>query len=194
MRASKPVYLIALSILAGCGGSSTAGTQSVLGAGYTFEAPTAWAVTRAATRTSAASGAVDLVQVQEFRLVKPYRPELFAAASQELDRVARQLAGQLSGRERTAITVASRVVTDEEIQDKLRDAMENLRSAADRLQGRREHAARNRALLVTGIALGILFNPVTGPETRRFLKDMMFGGGGSGYDSFGGDQNSDGGS
>jgi hypothetical protein len=98
LRASKPVYLIALSILAGCGGSSTAGTQSVVGAGYTFAAPSAWAVTRAATRTAAASGAVDLVQVQEFRLVKPYRPELFAAASQELDRVARQLAGQLSGR------------------------------------------------------------------------------------------------
>jgi hypothetical protein len=131
--------------------------------------------------------------------IKPYveraltdeklRTELMRAFS-----TAQDLYRELSGRERTAITVASRVVTDEEIQDKLRDAMENLRSAADRLQGRRDHAARNRALLLTGIALGILFNPVTGPETRKFLKDMMFGGSGGGFDSFGGEQNSDGGS
>jgi predicted RNA-binding protein len=88
---------------------------------------------------------------------------------------AQDLYRDLLGRDRTAITVASRVATDEEIQQRLREAMESLRSAADRLQGRREHTARNRALLMTGIALGILFNPVTGPETRRFLREMMFG-------------------
>jgi hypothetical protein len=31
--------------------------------------------------------------------------------------------------------------------------------------------------------LGILFNPVTGPETRRWLKEMI----GGGDDEFGGD-------
>jgi hypothetical protein len=104
------VYLIALSILAGCGGSSTAGTQSIAGTGYSFRAPSAWAVSRAATRTSAAGGDVDLVQVQTFKLVKPYRAELFAAASRELDRVAGQLAGQLSGRvvSRSTAKVAGR--------------------------------------------------------------------------------------
>ena len=30
--------------------------------------------------------------------------------------------------------------------------------------------------LVAGIALGILFNPLTGPETRRFIKDAVLGG------------------
>jgi hypothetical protein len=124
--------------------------------------------------------------------IKPYveraltdeklRAELMSAFA-----TAQDLYRDLIGRDRTAITVASRVATDEEIQQRLREAMESLRSAADRLQGRREHTARNRALLVTGIALGILFNPLTGPETRRFLKDLMFGGGGAGggYDSFG---------
>jgi hypothetical protein len=143
------------------------------------------------TKASRIYGTADTIKpyVERALTDEKLRAELMRAFS-----TAQDLYRELSGRERTAITVASRVVTDEEIQDKLRDAMENLRSAADRLQGRREHAARNRALLVTGIALGILFNPVTGPETRRFLKDMMFGGGGSGYDSFGGDQNSDGGS
>jgi len=101
---------------------------------------------------------------------------------------AQDLYRDLLGRDRTAITVASRVATDEEIQQRLREAMESLRSAADRLQGRREHSARNRALLLTGIALGILFNPVTGPETRRFLREMMFG---RSVDGFG-DESSDG--
>jgi hypothetical protein len=37
------------------------------------------------------------------------------------------------------------------------------------------HAARNATLLLTGIALGILFNPITGPGTRRWLQDKIFG-------------------
>ncbi len=28
---------------------------------------------------------------------------------------------------------------------------------------------------MTGIALGVLFNPISGPETRRWLKDKLFG-------------------
>jgi hypothetical protein len=38
-------------------------------------------------------------------------------------------------------------------------------------------------LLIAGIALGILFNPVTGPETRKWVKDMI----GGGEDECGGD-------
>ena len=69
------------------------------------------------------------------------------------------------------ITIASRVATDDEIRDKLRDAIEDLRSASDRLQGKKERSRdRGSTLLITGIALGILFNPVTGAETRRFIR------------------------
>jgi hypothetical protein len=71
--------------------------------------------------------------------------------------------------------VAGRVASDKDIQDQLRSAIEDLRSAADRIQGREEHRARNTSLLLAGIALGILFNPMTGPETRRWLKDKIFG-------------------
>jgi hypothetical protein len=90
---------------------------------------------------------------------------------------------------RNAVTLATRVATDEDIRDRLRDAVEDLRNAAQRLQGKREHSSRNATLLVAGIALGILFNPVTGPETRKWLKDAI-GGGGS---EFGGDYSSNGG-
>jgi hypothetical protein len=71
--------------------------------------------------------------------------------------------------------VAGRVASDKDIQDQLRSAIEDLRSAADRVQGREPHKARNSTLLLAGIALGILFNPMTGPETRRWLKDKIFG-------------------
>jgi hypothetical protein len=84
---------------------------------------------------------------------------------------------------RSAVAVASRVATDDEIRDKLRAAIDDLRSAADRLQGKQEHRGRNTTLLIAGIALGILFNPVTGPETRRWLKEML----GGGSDDFSGD-------
>ncbi len=95
---------------------------------------------------------------------------------------AKELYNELIG-SRSAVTVASRVATDDDIREKLRAAIDDLRSAADRLQGRKEHHGRNTTLLVAGLALGILFNPVTGPETRRWLKDMLSGG----SDDFGGD-------
>jgi hypothetical protein len=76
---------------------------------------------------------------------------------------------------RGAVTVARRVATDKEMQDSLRTAVDELRSAANRIQGKTAHTSRNTSLLVAGIALGILFNPVTGPETRRWLKDKIFG-------------------
>jgi hypothetical protein len=71
--------------------------------------------------------------------------------------------------------VANKVASDKDIQDQLRSAIEDLRSAANRIHGKEEHKARNTSLLLAGIALGILFNPMTGPETRRWLKDRIFG-------------------
>lgn len=90
---------------------------------------------------------------------------------------AREIYQDLLG-EKNAITLASRVATDDDIRDKVRDAIEDLRRASERLQGKRDHSGRNATLLVAGIALGMLFNPLTGPETRRFIRDMLSSGGG----------------
>ena len=77
---------------------------------------------------------------------------------------------------RNAVTVASRVAQDEEVRDKLREAIDDLRSAAERLQGKKKSSSNRSVLLFLGIILGVLFNPITGPETRRWLKDMLTGG------------------
>jgi hypothetical protein len=87
---------------------------------------------------------------------------------------ARELYDELIGDRRPA-TVAARVATDTEVREKLRDAIDDLRAAADRLQGKRERSGRGATLLIAGIAIGILFNPVTGPETRRWLKELIGG-------------------
>jgi hypothetical protein len=76
---------------------------------------------------------------------------------------------------RGVTTVATRVATDKDIQDNLRTAIEELRDAADRVQGKKgSHTGRN-AFLLLGIAIGILYNPVTGPATRQWLKDLISG-------------------
>ena len=72
---------------------------------------------------------------------------------------------------------APRGAPDDEIQDNLRRAIDDLRKASDRIQGREDHGTRNATLLIAGIALGILFNPVTGPATRNWLKGRLLGGG-----------------
>jgi hypothetical protein len=87
---------------------------------------------------------------------------------------AREIYDQLLGG-RAVTSVAAKVATDKEIQKSLRDAIEDLRDAADRVQGNKSHGGRNATLLLTGIALGVLFNPITGPGSRRWLQDKIFG-------------------
>jgi len=74
--------------------------------------------------------------------------------------------------------VARRVATDKDIQDELRGAITELRTAADRVRGRDEHGGRNTGLLLIGIVLAVLFNPVTGSQTRKWLSDRLLGGDG----------------
>ena len=77
---------------------------------------------------------------------------------------------------RSVTTVARKVASDKDMQENLKRAMDELRTAADRIQGKKDHSSRNTALLLAGITLGILFNPATGPQTRKWLSDKIFGG------------------
>jgi hypothetical protein len=88
---------------------------------------------------------------------------------------------------RGVVSAATRVATDQDIQANLRVALAELREAALRLQGRREKSHGGvKFLLVVGVTAVVLYNPVTGPDTRRWLKDKLFGGG----DEFGFDDSS----
>ncbi len=91
----------------------------------------------------------------------------FAAAKEVYDEL-------IGGRGIT--TAATRVATDKDVQGNLKTALDELREAADRLQGKKDHSGRNTTLLVAGLALGILFNPMTGPATRKWVSDKIFGG------------------
>src|ERR1043165_6833256 len=56
---------------------------------------------------------------------------------------ARELYNELVGG-RDAVTLATRVATDDEVREKLRAAVDDLRNAADRLQGKKSgHSGRN---------------------------------------------------
>lgn len=97
--------------------------------------------------------------------------------------VARKVYDEISG-SKDAGKAASKVARDKGLHRDLQDAVQDLRDAAQRLQGKQQKSRRGgKRLLVAGIALGVLFNPVTGAETRRFLKELVTGGG----DEFGGD-------
>jgi hypothetical protein len=87
---------------------------------------------------------------------------------------AREIYDELIGARKPS-AVAARVATDEQIQESLRSAIDDLKKAANRVQGKKEHTGRNATLLLTGIVLGVLFNPLTGPSTRSWLMDRVLG-------------------
>jgi hypothetical protein len=87
---------------------------------------------------------------------------------------ARTIYNDLLG-DRGTTGMAFKVARDKDIQNELKRAVEELRKAGERAQGKQSHTGRNMTLLMAGIALGVLFNPATGPDTRRWLKDKLFG-------------------
>jgi hypothetical protein len=93
---------------------------------------------------------------------------------------ARAVYDELASRRRVA-DAATKLAHDRDVQDELRRAIEELRNAAGRVQSVRRgspepaRSARNGAILLFGIALAILLNPVTGPAVRRALARKLFG-------------------
>ena len=72
---------------------------------------------------------------------------------------------------------ATRLATDQKMQENLRKALEDFGKAAGTLKATKKkegHKARNAALLAALIA-GALYNPWTGPQTREWLMDKVAG-------------------
>jgi hypothetical protein len=95
---------------------------------------------------------------------------------------ARAVYEELASRRKVS-DAATRLAGDKGLQDELRNAIGELRNAAGRVQGIKRQspeparAARNGLLLLAGIALGLLLNPITGPAVRRLLARKLFGSG-----------------
>ncbi len=73
-----------------------------------------------------------------------------------------------------ATGVAMRVARDKDLREELQNVVDELREASKRARGE-SHTGRNMTLLLAGIALGVLFNPVTGEESRRWVREKVFG-------------------
>lgn len=72
--------------------------------------------------------------------------------------------------------VVARLAQDPELQEELRHVVDELRAAGKRAKkaAKPSHKTRN-SLLLAGILIGILYNPKTGPDTRAWLKEKIFG-------------------
>lgn len=117
------------------------------------------------------SGAVDTARPYVERIARD--EELHDHVKTAYDS-ARRIYDDLLG-DRGATGIATRVAKDKDLQDELRKAVDELRKAGERAQGKGSHTGRNATLLLAGITLGVLFNPATGPETRKWLKDKVLG-------------------
>jgi len=95
---------------------------------------------------------------------------------------ARDIYDELVG-PRGVTALAARVAKDEEVKDNLRTAVAELRQAANRFQGRKEHHGGRNFLLFLGVVVGLFYNPVTGPSLRRWAKNRLFGGDEFGFES-----------
>lgn len=78
-------------------------------------------------------------------------------------------------------------VSDKDFQEDLQDLVAELSDATERLQGKspkKGHKTRNRVILLTGVTLGVLYNPWTGPATREWIMERVSGSNGNGLKEF----------
>ncbi|MCS7006624.1 MAG: hypothetical protein RMM28_11895, partial [Thermoleophilia bacterium] len=77
-------------------------------------------------------------------------------------------------------------VSDKRFQKQLQELIDELSAATERLKGearrKKSHKTRNRVLLLTGVTLGVLYNPWTGPATREWIMDKIAGSDGGGFE------------
>ena len=94
----------------------------------------------------------------------------------------RSVYDELSSRRRMT-DAASQLAGDKDLQDEIRSAIDEIRNASNRVKNVKAAApepartAKNSLLLMFGILVGLLINPITGPALRRMLARQLFGSG-----------------
>ena len=97
---------------------------------------------------------------------------------------ARSLYGQISKGQ--GVKGKAEKVSDKDFQKQLQELVSDVTEASDRLKGAKEkgHRTRNRVVLLTGVTLGVLYNPWTGQATRDWIMHRIAGGNGDGFEEF----------
>lgn len=98
------------------------------------------------------------------------KDEQFRKALIDAYGTARQIYDELDG-EKSAKRLAGRIASDPKLQKELTKHLKEIQKAAKKAS-RKSHKKRN-ALILGAIALGVLYNPKTGPQTRKWLKEKL---------------------
>lgn len=78
-------------------------------------------------------------------------------------------------------------VSEKDFQKQLQHLVGDLTEASDKLKGtakKKGHKARNRIILLTGVTLGVLYNPWTGQSTRDWIMEQIAGSDAEGFEEF----------
>ena len=97
---------------------------------------------------------------------------------------ARSLYGQIAKGE--GMKGKAEKISDKDFQKQLQGLVSDMSEASDRLKGEKDksHKTRNRVILLTGVTLGVLYNPWTGQATRDWIMERIAGGNGDGFEEF----------
>lgn len=75
--------------------------------------------------------------------------------------------------DKKAKALATRVASDPQLQRQLQKTVKEVQRAGKRAT-RKSHKKRN-ALILAGVVIGLLYNPATGPDTRKWLREKVGG-------------------
>ena len=101
------------------------------------------------------------------------REDLIAAFA-----TARALYGQLA--KGKGVKERAETVSEKDFQKDVQELIAGLTTASERIQGKakhKSHKVRNRVMLLTGVTLGVLYNPWTGQATRDWIMERVAGNG-----------------
>ena len=122
------------------------------------------------TKTKSSTFSTDALKpyVQRAMTDPELREDLLAAFV-----AARGIYGQMA--RGSGIKGKAQKATQKDVQKQLQKLVGDLSEAGDKLKGKKSHKARNRIILLTGVTLGVLYNPWTGQATRDWIMDQVSG-------------------
>ena len=85
---------------------------------------------------------------------------------------ARGLYGQIA--DRSGVKGKAEKISEKDFQKEFQSLVSDLSDATDRMKDT-GHKTRNRVILLTGVTLGVLFNPWTGQSTRDWIMNRVTG-------------------